>query len=77
SSRRRVESARNWMGRVVADAASQQQEAYEIAVKCYEHLTAALENFNDDEARNYYVEMARLEASALADIGYASRYCPP
>ncbi|MEW6075397.1 MAG: hypothetical protein AB1530_03720 [Candidatus Omnitrophota bacterium] len=77
SSRRRVESARNWMGRVVADAASQQQEAYEIAVKCYDHLTAALENFNDDEARNYYVEMARLEASALADIGYASRYCPP
>ncbi|RJO64538.1 MAG: hypothetical protein C4540_03760 [Candidatus Omnitrophota bacterium] len=77
SSRRRVESARNWIGRVVVDAASQQQEAYEIAVKCYDHLNAALENFNDDEARSYYIEMARIESSALADIGYATRYCPP
>lgn len=77
SSRRRVQTAREYMGRVLNDAASQQQEAYEIVVKCYDHLTAALDNWSDDEVRGYYIDMARLESSALTDIGYATRYCPP
>ena len=81
SSRRRVESARQWIYRVMTDpatsAASQQQEAYEIVLKCYDHLSAALDNWDDDEVRSYYIEMARLESSALNDIGWASRYCPP